>query len=462
MKRGLRITPMVVVVVALVSTICLGASFYYARYLLTTSLNLDFNVGIFNYALDLSEHVHLESSEVDLPVKDYLATERIFPFQHGDSVVELFDRSNRRLFRYTMNPRAVDWPPMGVEHIQTPDDEYYHDFTANGEEWRQLMIPLGESRPPHLFMAITVPREFLTAQVAEVTGSLTIVGLIGLVFLVLTLSLALSWLTLPIRGLGEQIRKLNPDGGAVRLSLASGPAEILALTDSFNELLERVQRLVRAEKDFTANAAHQLKTPLTIARGHLELLTQSLAHEEKEMAKTSLNEIDRLAQTIENLLWLSRIESGVEQPRRTNVSLLEVVTETISHLNPLAKALNRRFRIRFPENEPSQFSFQSDPEFLSESLRNLMENAIRYSSAEVIDVVADKNAQGFFVEVRNPTEVKSVPEDPQRRFKSGNHPGSGQGLGLAIASKLLSLLGSTLETSLRDGHFAACIQINNN
>lgn len=451
----LKIRPLLFGLTALTSTIIFGLTFWFANYYLGQSLTQDFNVGLYNYAVDLAEAVELAPhKDVAIPIETYLDKNRIFPFQHGKSLVEIYNREGKTLFRYTLNEDAPASRTGFLKHLDLAQDEFYSDFEENGIQWRSLTLGLDAASPPTLFLKVTVPLDFLESQISDVSQMLFLAAGLGVLVLSILLAMVSRLLTRPLESLSNEVSSFQPGGNTGHITVPSGPKELRILGVRFNELLARVDRMVRAEKEFATHAAHQLKTPLTIARGHLELLAKELSGDKAATAHVGIAEIDHLAQVVNNLLMLSSMESRTSQLRLEPLNLGDLLSQTMERLEPLANQMNRRFRLKIDVDDMEMLCLKSDAHFLSEAIRNLLENAIRYSTAEVIDVrisqLPHSLSLGVENEVKTPVVLDSRPNS------------SGHGLGLVIARRIVSLLDMTLELDAGAQRFAARIIIKKN
>lgn len=216
------------------------------------------------------------------------------------------------------------------------------------------------------------------------------------------------------------------------IHVAQLPTEIDPLADAVNNLLERLRNALEAERSFTANSAHELRTPLaaTLAQiqrlrheapeGPLQMRAQKIEH--------SLRELSRLS---EKLMQLAKAEGG------------GLLSETPQDLIPLLAHVvdewNRNSGQRIALQLPTQCSVYSsiDPDAFGVLLRNLIENALKYGAADQPVTVSLSNEALLRVVNRGPTVPDSVLQRLTERFVRGNSEASGSGLGLAIAKTIV-------------------------
>jgi len=224
------------------------------------------------------------------------------------------------------------------------------------------------------------------------------------------------------RGVGD----LSP------IKVARLPAEIDPLAEAVNHLLERLRKALEAERSFTANSAHELRTPLAATLAQI----QRLHHEAPEgplrvRAAKIENALRELARLSEKLMQLAKAEGG------------GLLSETPQDLIPLlahgVDEWNHRSGQRIELQLPGQASVYSsiDPDAFGILLRNLIENALKYGAADQpIEVSLTEQAQLRVVN-SGPAVPQSVLQHLTERFVRGHSEISGSGLGLAITKTIV-------------------------
>lgn len=307
--------------------------------------------------------------------------------------------------------------------------------------------------------------EPLTALTARVKRSWLGLGLIGVVVVVAGLLVAwvlATWLVRPVRRL---------EGAAVRLgrgdlsarAIPQGPAEVTTLAQSFNAMAGTLVANLDAQRDFVANASHQLRTPLTGLKLRLEGI-KARGGEAAEEAGKAEAEVDRLAVLVEDLLRLARASSAEVTLER--VEIVPIARAAVERWTDAARAA-RQDLVLEQGGEGGQGWAWADPGGLAYVLDNLIDNALRYSPAGSRVVVRTGQA-GDRASVAVSDTGPGIPADERKhvfeRFYRGAHgrrTGPGSGLGLPIVADLvrrwggevraLDGSGTTIEVSLPDG-----------
>jgi two-component system OmpR family sensor kinase len=244
----------------------------------------------------------------------------------------------------------------------------------------------------------------------------------------------------PLRSFGEEMSRR---GGANLAPLAVDglPSELLAMQEDVNQLLDRLRRALEAERSFSANAAHEMRTPLAAVQAQAQLLVARLPAGSADLlaAQEMAAGLARLGARVEKLLQLSRVEAGVAL-KRDAVDLLvplELVIEDFARRPEVGE------RLRLEDGGLGSVMVAADLDALAIALRNLVENALRHGPREEA-VVVSVGAEGW-VRVVNGGPV--VPE-AQLRALTGRfvtRGAGGSGLGLAIVEAIATQLGGRLE-----------------
>ena len=239
----------------------------------------------------------------------------------------------------------------------------------------------------------------------------------------------------PLDRIAESVRLRQPDA-LDPLPEASLPDEIRPLVIALNDLLARLRASIDAQQAFVADAAHELRTPLTAVRLQVQLAEQATSAEEKGAAFAQLRGgLDRAVRLVEQMLNLARHEAA---PAVTEtVSLQTLARDVVTDLAPLADARRQDFGIA--ESAPA--IVRGDPHALRMLLRNLTDNAIRYTpEGGRVDVSIGLSLGAPFMRVTD-TGPGIPPEDRERVFgrfyRRTGSGAAGTGLGLSIVQTIV-------------------------
>jgi signal transduction histidine kinase len=299
--------------------------------------------------------------------------------------------------------------------------------------------------------AVRVSRDVATVSenVGRATAAIVAVALGGLVAgLILAVALARS-LARPLSRLAEAARRLGAGDLSTRTGALEGGAEIDELAGSFDEMAGRVERTVRAQREFVANASHQLRTPLTGIKLRLEAaIAEATDDRVREELRAADKEVDRLARIIERLLTIA---GEIEEGRVPHVDLREAVGQAVGRWQERATQAASSL---VDGGSPGAAVVPAviDPADLDQVLDVLIDNALTHAPGRV-EVCASPDGARATVSVADhgpgipPEEAAMVTE---RFFRGRGAPPGGSGLGLTIARELADRWGGGLHVGSGD------------
>ncbi len=266
--------------------------------------------------------------------------------------------------------------------------------------------------------------------------------ILGIVVL-LCYALALH-LTSPVRALQRAVDRFGKGDLTARAPLARRD-ELGQLARTFNQMADRIQTLVQAERRLLMDISHELRSPLARLSVAIELARS--AQESEGPLDRIQKESDRLNTLVGELLEVTRAEGDPSQRKSEMVRLDELLTEIVddSRIEAVAHGCDVKLETRRP------VTIDGDPELLRRAVENVVRNAIRYSPAgTAIEVTLDSAAGGSSIRVRDygpgvPAETLPLLFEPFYRVDSDRNRGSGGvGLGLAIARRAIQLHRGTI------------------
>lgn len=262
----------------------------------------------------------------------------------------------------------------------------------------------------------------------------------------------------PLQKLTSEVSQIQAQNLSTQLAVPNSKDEIAQLTSSFNEMLTRLDNAFSTQKQFSANAAHELRTPLAVLQTNLEVFEKKQEPEMVEYRQlfTMIKEqTARLSQLVGTLLDMTNLKSV---PRTDHVSLEELVDEVFCDLDPVAEKAG--ISIHFDDNSSQDWHTDvhtPDASALNNNIRNitgsyvllyravynLVENAIKYNrpNGSVTVSVKEKNGQAMIL-VKD-TGIGISPENQKKIFdpffrvdKSRSRAMGGAGLGLALVDSI--------------------------
>ncbi len=286
-------------------------------------------------------------------------------------------------------------------------------------------------------------------EIREAIASLLVPSLVMVGFTLLFSFWAVSWITRPLNQLRTSLANRSADN-LTPLPMYSDMEEIGAVTTSLNQLLARLDQTIQQERLFTADAAHELRTPLAGIRLHLELMAQSGSPQ----ATTLITRIDQLMHTVEQLLMLARAGQAMASGHYDTVNWSEAIIAPLALENEV-----KSHTLIWPQASPQ--NVQGDAILLRLMLRNLLENAVRYSPAGTTIEVAMQEVDGgtqVSVSDQGPGIDEAHRQSITEPFRRIDQRYGGSGLGLSIVQRIVQLHRGklTLENRPEGGLIVTC------
>lgn len=311
--------------------------------------------------------------------------------------------------------------------------------------FQSQLIPIDD----HLYQIVVAHEE------SNYRRSLTTLALI--ILLILPVSVALSLVIgyliagrvlAPITAITARARDIGAENLSARLPVSDEDNEFSNLAIVFNQTFSRLEDAFERLRRFTSDASHELRTPLTAIRsiGETALQQQAASPECRETIGSMLEETDRLVQTVESLLLLSRTDGAALQKDPVEIGTL--LTDVVEFLSVLAE--EKQQQIVFRQN--TSLVIPADPCMLRRAFLNLVDNAIKYSPEQTtIQISLSRNVDGTTV-VEVSDHGPGIPDDEKERVfdrfyrldNGRSREKGGTGLGLSITKAAIEAHGGTI------------------
>ncbi|MGE4239775.1 ATP-binding protein [Ramlibacter sp.] len=314
------------------------------------------------------------------------------------------------------------------------------DQTVEGRAWRlyYLQAPTGE------LVASGQAAYERDELVVSLVGSQAIPWLLLLPVLLLAMGWAVRQALAPIHRLTDDLQRRGGDDLAP-VPDAEAPAELRPLVAAMNSLFARIDSLLVRERRFTADAAHELRTPLAVLRAQWDVVKRSRSDDERAKAQSAMDAgLSRLDRLVTQMLALSRAESTMLGPDTGDVDWTAVVEQTMADCLPLADRRRIELACQWPPEGRAALPLVGDDHLMTVLLRNLVDNAARYAPAGSTVTVR-------MMEDRIEVENEGGPLSPEQSRSLGQRfhrpPGQeepGSGLGVSIVQRIAALHGLEL------------------
>jgi signal transduction histidine kinase len=249
----------------------------------------------------------------------------------------------------------------------------------------------------------------------------------------------------PLKQVSRVAENIDPATADTRLPTHNVPTELVPLVNAINLALDRLEHGLMRQREFNANAAHQLRTPLAVLSANIEAMPDKIT------AAKLIYDIELMSRIVNQLLVVARLETISHLPNET-VDLLTIATDVASNLAPLAVASGKHLEIL---NGADPIFVRANAEAVRAALSNLVENALSHTPPET--TVSIRLTPEPTVEVADCGP--GVPSDKRdqifERFWKGDRNGKGAGLGLAIVKHIMTALQGSVSISDNPGGGAA-------
>jgi signal transduction histidine kinase len=267
---------------------------------------------------------------------------------------------------------------------------------------------------------------------------------IVLLFAVLFGNILISRAFRPIELLLNELQSIGAKNLSKRVQTRKTNDEIDEISHEINKLLDRIDKAYTQISQFTGDASHELKTPLTIMRGEIEIaLNHSRSTQEyKNVLKSTLDEVLNVQKMIENLLLVAKLDTTAPQNIKEMVYLDEILLEVTHELKPLAEKKQCTLEVEIKE----AISLYANEHLLKIAIKNILQNSIFYSHAHSkIFICLEKHQDTLLLSIEDfgigmsEQTVENIFEKFYRGDESRSKHTGGSGLGMSIVKKILAM-----------------------
>jgi heavy metal sensor kinase len=341
---------------------------------------------------------------------------------------------------------TAEWKPQ-FDEVSLSPTEHVRIITwpARDEDGEMFFVVVGQS----LRDVQRAQKQLLLLLLISNPVALLLAGLGGLWLA----SRALS----PVDRLTRAAERIGRGNLTERVEEHRSRDEIGRLGATFNQMISRLEQAFERERRFTGDASHELKTPLAVLRGDIEvaLRRERTSEEYQRVLRSSLEEIERLTKLTEDLLTLARSDADQSVLEREEVELDQLAAGAREHLTPLAESAGVTLTYDPP---PLSVVVEGDQKRLQQLLVNLLDNAIKYTppggSARLALSIEDSSAVIEVTDSGRGIPASALPHIFERFYRQTDPRDSrvtGFGLGLAISKWIADAHGGSIEVDSREG-----------
>ena len=370
----------------------------------------------------------------------------------GEELIGIPRRGAPR-YRYSERAqRAVEeggFDPSLVERWRTLEGVESDELETQAGPANYIAVPVERSGETlGSFVVVNFSKEE-REEVAEIVWILAVVSGVVLIVGTMLAFFAAGRVLAPLRSLRTAAQSITASDLTRRIQV-EGDDELAELARTFNSMLDRLEDAFRSQREFVRDAGHELRTPITIIRGHLELLAAE-SDDHSETAAIVTAELDRMSRFVDDLLLLAKVERPDFLELRT-VALDSFTRDLLSKTEPLG---SRNWVL----DGTSERVVVGDPQRLTQAMVNLADNAVKHT-VEGAEIGIGSAASGHTARlwVRD-TGVGVAPGDRERIFERfqrgrGTQRYEGTGLGLSIVRAIAEAHGGRVELISEQGEGA--------
>ncbi|MBC7386421.1 MAG: HAMP domain-containing histidine kinase [Cryobacterium sp.] len=430
----------------------------------------EFDTALYNYTVDIAKSLNVNLfGEVFLSDDVRHADEKIFPFALERTLIQL------RTTRGAVIAKSRDLGEAVLPITDTGLDQIIRQRTSFMTEDLQIR----EAKPTryriaNLFIDQPGDRDY----VLQVASPMILLererrGLLAFFLLSIPATLGIAGVlsytlsgqaTKPINDIINKAKAITARKINERLPVPKVKDEIYQLATTLNGLLERLQKAFMSQEAFVADASHQLKTPLAILRGEIDMAMKEnrTGEEQRAFLESASQEIRYLSRMVEQLLIIARLESGhsgimERHPTRLDELAIEVISRMEKHASIASKKTKLAFRFE-GDDDHADYTMLGDFDLLRTLMESLIDNALKYTRPDTT-VAVEVRDHGKNIEFRVTDQGEGLGEEEKERIfgrfwrspKVENSPVKGSGLGLSIVKKIADAHHASLEVNSTPG-----------
>lgn len=435
------------------------SGFCYILYTQFSKLQIaEFDTSLYNYAVDVAESLDIDKfGDVEFDSNLLKLNEKILPFTLKNSFISVLD----------INGHIIETRPHLHESQFSPITEnVVARVLKNGASFSTMVFEQTPHRVINYLLPVLHKDTPLILQISVPETDFLILNrnLIKFFYISVPMMLVLSLLIgyffvrralKPMMEIINKTKIIEVSNLEERVPVPQSKDEIWQLADTINHLLGRLDETFSSQERFIQDASHQLKTPLTIMKGELEVFRSEKRSEAEinSMIESVSQEVNFLIKLTNNLLILARVDSGNVRLTFTPNRLDEIVISQVSRLSKLAVMKNISLQINFDSfynASEEELTIACDRDLTGVLFYNLIENAIKYSPEHsTVEIVGIHTPASLIVTVSDEGEgiecdnLEKVFERFYRLQKTATKA-QGSGLGLAICKVVADSIGANI------------------
>lgn len=357
----------------------------------------------------------------------------------------VFNRRGEMIFNDDENGRDFIYSPEASGFVN-------QKIGCKKDMWRIFWLT---SADKNFTIAVGQELEFRDDAALELVEETLLPWLVGLSVLLLAVIWMVSRELRPLRRIADELSERDSDN-LHPLSLSGQASEILPLIKAINTQFSRIEQMLQRERGFISDSAHELRSPLTALKVQLEVA--QLADDDaaaRHQALQKLNQgIDRSTRLVEQLLALSRLDSAAAAANDEPLDWPALVNAAVNEQLPAAEEKKINIKTSTDGSAPTTCG---QPLLWALLLRNLLDNAVRYSPEEAQISIELKDETLSITNSNTVVAAEYLPRLKERFFRPAGQKSTGSGLGLSIVERIAELHRCRVALTNDDGNFRVTV-----
>ncbi|MFQ5877594.1 MAG: sensor histidine kinase [Acidobacteriota bacterium] len=355
-----------------------------------------------------------------------------------DKMVQILALSGEVIARSSnLGPLQLPHSPKVRDRVRRGRAVFETVADFHGQKVRIVSVPVRLGGEVKYVLQVGASLEGVRSTMSEILWLLAVLGTTSLVLSTTSGYLLARKSLRPIREIANQARHIGETDLSRRLEPVSSDDEIENLTQVLNDMLSRVQVGLESQRQFLAGASHEIRSPLSVLKGEIEVALRRSrdAEEYRAVLRSNLEEVNRLSRLVGDLLTLARIDYGGIHLRREPLRIGTMLADAVERNRP--RALSRGQTIRMDESGDA--IVEADADLIRQLFDNLLDNALKYSPRGAEVRARIRCGDGLArIEVRDTgpgipaSELDRIFERFYRCDRARSGDPAGTGLGLSI------------------------------
>ncbi|PNV84090.1 MAG: hypothetical protein C0627_02750 [Sulfurimonas sp.] len=358
-----------------------------------------------------------------------------------------YDKKNKKIEHQTLSSKIHGWlfdiPLNEIGHVGSI---YYFDKGS----YRTSSMLIFEKSDTKVFIQLSIQKDIDSPYLTQLLFGLVIATPILLIIFLIIANMLINRTLSPVKDVIDSVKSISVNNLSNRVNTDNIPSEIEELVETFNQLLNNLENSFNKITDFSNNASHELKTPLTVIRGEIEVaLKQDRKPQEyKEVLKDILHESISIQKMIEQLFFLAKKDTTELNSSFSELYLDEIITDTVIQIKKFAATKNVKVDIK--EVVPS--TIYANETLLKIAISNLLRNAVIYSQKDShVYISLSESDKEYILTIEDngcgisENDLPLIFERFYRADKVRSRKDGGTGLGLSIVKMILNIHGYAIE-----------------